>query len=220
MDQDRLAMVAYMVSAEQRSPAQFIYQTRDSSHSSFKSFRNIIQLLFVVLVTNLTVVAAEARLGDSLSAYKTHHAATLKASGQNGSDYMFEVIIDPRIQITVPGYAAGITITVTNNKISGQSMAIRLGMNPYQAGSTAASQGYDFVNEAIGKPSPKDKTQLEAETKDFTQAMQRALVGPPEHIQYPKHNEQIVLSRDNLGNLIIAVIGPSLPSPSSKPGKK
>ncbi|HEY9871075.1 MAG TPA: hypothetical protein V6D08_18055 [Candidatus Obscuribacterales bacterium] len=151
---------------------------------------------------------AEARLGEDFAKYKTRVAKGFIATGEKKSgatvNYMFQLVVDQKQQLASPGYAAGITITAQNGKITGQSMAIRPGTNPFVGGTLAAIHGFAFAYEALGKPLPTDKLKAEMQFKAFSGAVTQAFMGNPQNLRYPGFPGMITLTRDPSGNLIVA----------------
>src|SRR5438105_2967198 len=143
----------------------------------FASIFNLVpQIIFTILLVILTSQVAYARLGESFQGYKTRLSSISKLQAQTGDNYMFELAVDPQVAASSSGYAAGATITVKDGKISGQSLAIRLGVNTYLASTLAASQIFNFICEAAGKPLPKDKSQLDSDIRPVNQAVTLALM--------------------------------------------
>lgn len=152
--------------------------------------------------------AAEAKLGESYQTYKSKVVQSWTPAAEDtnarGSNYRFTLKVAPEQENASSGYAAGLTITVVNGKISGQSMAIRTGSNQMVGAAMATAHGFAFAYESIGKPMPKEKAKTEAEFKAFSEAVGQAFMGRPQNIKYPGFNSLITVARDNLGNLIIA----------------
>lgn len=170
---------------------------------------------------------AEARLGEDFAKYKTRVARGFIATGEKKSgntvNYMFQLVVDQRQQLASPGYAAGITITAQNGKITGQSMAIRPGTNPLVGGTLAAIHGFAFAYEALGKPLPTDKLKAEMQFKAFSGAVTQAFMGNPQNLRYPGFPGLVTVTRDPSGNLIVAARPEQAPSyqqaPPPAPGK-
>lgn len=167
---------------------------------------------------------AEARLGEDFVKYKMRVAKGFIATGEKKSgntvNYMFQLVVEPKQQLASPGYAAGITITAQNGKITGQSMAIRPGTNPFVGGTLAAIHGFAFAYEALGKPLPTDKLKAEMQFKAFSGAVTQAFMGNPQNLRYPGFPGLVTITRDASGNLIVAARPEQAPSaqPAPAPG--
>jgi len=176
-------------------------------------------LLFVCL--QAACPGAQAKLGEDFAKYKARTAKGLIAAGErkNGdaTNYMFQLAPDEKQQLASPGYAAGVTITAVNGKITGQSMAIRPGNNPIMGGTMAAIHGFAFAYEAIGKPLPTAKPQAEAQFKAFSDAVTQAFFGNAQNLKYPGFSGLITISRDGVGNLVVVARNPTLAQPAKKP---
>lgn len=173
--------------------------------------------IFVVALAFLIsgFAPAQAKLGEAFDAYKARIANAFTPAGQRGNYYMFNMKVEPKEAMASPGYAGGLTVTVTNGKVTGQSLAIRPGLDALVGGTLAAMHGMVFAYEAIGKPLAKDKTQGDAEFKAFSTAVGQAFLGQPQNVRYPGYGGVITLSRDGTGNLIVACRNPGAPAVSS-----
>ncbi len=170
----------------------------------------------------------QAKLGESYQSYKTKVVQSWTPAAEDtnakSSNYRFTLKVAPEQENASSGYAAGLTITVVNGKITGQSMAIRTGSNQMVGAAMATAHGFAFAYESIGKIMPKEKAKTEAEFKAFSEAVGQAFMGKPQNIRYPGFNSLITVARDNMGNLIIAAtpatpIGqPSSPDKSTASG--
>src|SRR5581483_8060018 len=122
---------------------------------------------------------------------------TQQMPGMDGRsiNHIFDVIVDDKKAQLVPGYAAGTTITVLDDKVSGQSMAIRFGAMQGMSQAVASQDAYDFALEAIGKPKPTKKDAAVKEAQEFSQAINRAfMLQQPQLIRYPNIKAQVVIS--------------------------
>jgi len=178
-------------------------------------------LILCAACLELAQPAAHAKLGESFPAYKAKIIKNWTQTAQDSvgpkTNYRFTLIISPQQQNASQGYAAGLTITVADGKIVGQSVAIRPGMNQVVGAAMATAHGFAFAYEAIGKPIPQEKAKSEAEFNAFSQAVGQAFMGKAQNIRYPGCSGLITVTRDNLGDLIIAAT-PASPV-SSPPGK-
>jgi len=179
----------------------------------------ILGITFALLAIFAGAGAVEAKLGQDFQTYRT---ATLKAwkpagESKSGTDtnYRYQMPEDVKQQQISPGYAVGLTITVSGGKISGQSLAIRVGANPIGGGLLSALQGFAFAYESLGKPVPTRKDQLDFQFKAFSGAVTQAFLGQAQILRYPGYPGKITLSKDSIGNLIIAVT-PENPLPAAQ----
>jgi hypothetical protein len=169
-------------------------------------------------------VPAHARLGEDFAAFKVRILHVYESAGQQNNNFFFKLKLTPRQQQLAPGYAVGITTTVINGKIVGESMACIAGNN-HQLGSTlAALDAFTFTCEATGKPLPQEQKQAQAEFTAFARIVQQAFSGQPQAYSYPGYPNKISLEVDKTGRLIIACSpqesqaqqvpsGPTLPPP-------
>ena len=143
----------------------------------------------------------DAFMTKSASAYK-YKSSTKKA---DRSYYMFSMITDATVQQQAPNFAAGITITVVDKKIVGESMALRIGDN-YAAGKELATlHVMDFAYESLGKPAPSSESAANAELNQFSIAIDQVMAGTAQHVTYPGYNDRITMSRTSDGQLLVAV---------------
>ncbi len=181
--------------------------------------------LLLLLWLMVSSQPGEAKLGESFQLYKTKVARSWNVAGVQGdgakNNYRFSLIVPQQQQDASPGYAAGLTITVVDGKITGQSVAIRPGSNPLVGAAMASAHGFAFAYESIGKPIPEGKAQSEAEFNQFTQAIGLAFNAQPQYLRYPGYSGVITVMCNNLGDVIIAAVpAPALaPAPASPPAK-
>lgn len=152
---------------------------------------------------------AEARLGEPIQAFKNRVAGAYKAKPvtkkEDRSYHMFSLMPSNEVKEKTPGFGVGITATVVDGKIVGQSMAIRFGDN-YDAGKKlGALYTMDFAYESIGKPPPKSKEAVDVEVGQFAMAIEQVLAGNSQHVSYPGFAYRITMSRTKEGDLLIAV---------------
>lgn len=166
------------------------------------------KFLFVLLMAAAISICfsgqAQARLGEDFSAYKGRISNSFSQIGQSGDNYMFKMNIDPKQAAASPGYAGGLTVTVANGKITGQSLAIRPGLNAVVGATLATVHGLMFSYEALGRQPPKSQELINNELKAFGGAIKQAFMGHPQNIRYPGNPGVITISHDKMGNYIIA----------------
>jgi hypothetical protein len=169
--------------------------------------QQILKTSGVILGLLLSIGASlpsEAKLGQDFTEYKKRISTAFVASGQQGNNYMYTMTIDPKQAMASPGYAGGLTVTVANGKVTGQSLAIRPGIQPVFGPTIATVHSFAFAYEAIGKELPKNEKAGEAEFKAFGGAVAKAFQGQPQNLRYPGYPGIITVSRDASGNLIVA----------------
>jgi hypothetical protein len=172
---------------------------------------NILAGCLALSLCFLTSIAAQAKLGEPLKAFKARTAKLYKPTqdmpGTDGKsmNHIFEMIVTDKKAAISPGYAVGVTITTVNDKIVGQSMAIRSGATASIGTSLAAQDAYEFAIDAAGKPKPAKKEDALRELQSFTEQVNRAYLGQTQYIRYPNVKAQIILSFDRMGNLLVAV---------------
>ncbi len=151
---------------------------------------------------------ASARLGQALASYKQEQGKELvpidKKEGERSTYYMFAMRIDPRQARVSPGYAAGVTITVVDGKVVGQSLAIRPGNNASKGADLARVHAFAFAYEALGRPVPKNREKAQREFDSFCQAVSLALSGQPQRIRFRGYQGRITVCQEQSGNLIVA----------------
>lgn len=172
---------------------------------------------FAIAVTFLSAYDAQARLGESFATFRTKIARNYKFKSERKNDqktyYMFSLVTDPNSATSAPGYAGGMTVTVMNGHITGQSLALRLGEN-YEAGkSLASTRALDFVYEALGKPMPTNQQAIEKEREAYSSAIDQVLANTPQNLRYPGFNGVITLSQAPEQTVIIAATSDAAPPP-------
>lgn len=172
----------------------------------------------------LAATPGEAKLGDNFVAYKAKiiksWAPAAEDTNGNKTNYRFTLLVAPEQQSASPGYAAGLTITVVNGKVTGQSMAVRPGSNQMVGAAMATAHCFAFAYESLGKPMPKDKSQSEAEFKAFSQAVGQAFSGKLQNIRYPGYSGIITVTSDGSGDLIVAATNPPEKTTAAKQTKR
>lgn len=168
-------------------------------------------------LTLLQSSSAEARLGEPYATFKVKAAKGFKFKSESKKDtrtyYMYSMSLDAPTMQAAPGFAGGLTVTVINGHVTGQSMVMRLGEN-YEAGKTlAVAHALDFAYEALGKPSPKSKESTDREFQQYTNAIDLVIGGSPQNLRYPGFNGVITLSLASDQSVIIAATPDAAPPP-------
>jgi hypothetical protein len=169
--------------------------------------------LFAILSSFLCLsfaLKAEARLGEPIANFKARNAGhyqlkSEKKKDQSTSYYIFSLIIDKEQREAAPNLAGGITITVTNGHITGQSLALRFDSGSEAEKLLGVAHCLEFVYEAIGKRRPLTKTAQDNELNAFTAGVNQALAGSPQCVRYPGFHAKITLSRTTAGDLVVGV---------------
>ncbi len=170
-----------------------------------------------IALTLLQCSLAEARLGESFATFKVKAAKGFKFKSETKKDtrtyYIYSMALDATTMQAAPGFAGGLTVTVVNGHVTGQSMVMRFGDN-YQAGKAlATAHALDFAYEALGKPSPKTKESTEKEFTQYTSAIDQVMGGSPQNLRYPGFNGVITLSVSPDQGVIIAATPDAAPPP-------
>lgn len=160
---------------------------------------------------------AEARLGEPFATFKVKAAKGFKFKSESKRDtrtyYMYSMSLDAPTMQAAPGFAGGLTVTVVNGHVTGQSMVMRFGDN-YEAGKAlAVAHALDFAYESLGKPSPKSKESTEREFQQYTNAIDLVMAGNPQNLRYPGFNGVITLSLSSDQGVIIAATPDAAPPP-------
>jgi hypothetical protein len=168
-------------------------------------------------LTLLPSSIAEARLGEPYATFKVKAAKGFKFKSESKKDnrtyYMFSMSLDATTMQAAPGFAGGLTVTVINGHVTGQSMVMRLGEN-YEAGKAlAVAHALDFAYESLGKPSPKSKDSTDREFQQYTNAIDMVIGGSPQNLRYPGFNGVITLSLASDQSVIIAATPDAAPPP-------
>lgn len=169
-----------------------------------------ITLKFLALGAVFLVIppAAIGRLGETVESFRSHTGKIYRFKNDSRKDdnhyYMFSMVLDPQQQEAAPGVAAGVTLTTLNGRITGESMAIRLGDGSPAAKLFGLSKALAFAYYAIGKTASKNSRESEAEFSAFSAAAEQALFGMPQNIRYRGYNSKITLSRTASGDLVVA----------------
>lgn len=170
-----------------------------------------IVLQFIIAWAALFVIppAAIARLGETVESFRSHTGKIYKFKNDSRKDnnhyYMFSMLLDAKQQEAAPGVAAGITLTTVNGRITGESMAVRLGDGSAAAKLFGLSKALEFAYSVLGKPASKNSKEAEAEFSAFSAAAEQALFGLPQNIRYRGYSSKITLSRTAAGDLVVAI---------------
>jgi hypothetical protein len=171
--------------------------------------KNLITLASGLLL-NLLIIQppATARLGEEFSVFNSQILSNFKSKGketkQEKSYYRYTMILDKATEQAAPGFDGGLTVTVENGFIVGQSMLIRMGDNREAGKALAALHTLDFAFESLGRPSPKTKQEVQRELQSYTAAVNKALAGSPQNIRYSDAIGKITISKRPDGSLALA----------------
>ncbi len=179
------------------------------------------RLLPVFLLAFLSQPSAEARLGEDFGAFLQRFTKTTKSlkplaqlPGVSTQHFTFEVNVPVEQKKASPGFAAGVTVTVTEGKIVGQSLAVKPGNNMTVGQKLAGIHGFTFAYEAIGKAIPPTRDKAEVEFKAFCDAVDRACMGDQQYLRYPGFKAVVAIRTDaTSGNILIAAT-PDTPAPT------
>lgn len=177
--------------------------------------------LLVLFLICLCAPKAQARLGEDFGSFLNRFTKATNAlkplaqlPGVSTQHFTFEVNVPVKQKKLSPGFAAGVTVTVTEGKIVGQSLAVKPGNNVPAGQKLACLHGFSFTYEAIGKAIPPTRDKTEIEFNAFCSAIDRACMGEVQYLRYPGTRALVAIQRDSTnGNILIAVT-PEMPTPS------
>jgi hypothetical protein len=165
-------------------------------------------LLLALVDLLLAQPPALARLGEDFTSFEGRIISNFKFKGketkQNRSYYRYTMLLDKSTEQAAPGFDGGLTVTVENGLIVGQSMLIRMGENNEAGKALAALHTLDFAFESLGRPSPKTKQEVQRELQSYTAALSKALAGTPQNIRYADTPGKITVSKRPDGSIAIA----------------
>jgi hypothetical protein len=161
------------------------------------------------LTTLLAGTASQARLGEDISKYKEKVAKVYATKSQSTKDgktnYLFSINMDPQIIKVAPDFGGSLNITADQSgKIIGQTMALRLGKNIDIGKSIAVRYVLDFTYEALGRTVPKNTKEVGNEVVSYTTVINKALIGDPQNITYPKIKGKIVATKQSDDTIVFA----------------
>jgi hypothetical protein len=153
--------------------------------------------------------AVEAKLGAPVSSFsqRMFRFFFLKDQTTKGDTaYLrYSLIGDPQRQKVSPGFAGGVTLTVKEGAISGESLVIRLGDNPKAGKALATLLAINVAYEGIGKDPPSQPAVQEKEIKSYLAAIEAALNGAPQTIRYKGFNSKISLLCTKTKDLLLTI---------------
>lgn len=200
---------------------QWSNQEADQSTSERKSTGSALSLIAVLLLLVSTPRAADAKIGEPIANFQMRYKSLLKlrasqapgatqahgtSSGKEVRNFQFALLIEDSERQAAPGFGGGVTVTVKEGKIAGESIAFTLGQDHFVGGQLASSYGLKLANDAIGRTVPGDKIKEDREQEIFSRTSSIALAGSPQVISYPGYENRIILSRSDEGNLLIAIL--------------
>jgi hypothetical protein len=160
---------------------------------------------------------ADARLGENFVDFRRTVLRNYRFKSESKKDVrtdsMYTLVVDQKSQEAAPGFAAGLTVSVVNGRITGQSMVLRIGDN-YDAGKTlVTSHALDFAYEALGKPSTKNQDGSEKEFNAYSGAIDSVLAGQPQNLRYPGFSGVINIRGYGNGEVLITAKTDATPPP-------
>lgn len=183
--------------------------------------------LLVLLFALTSPPSAEARLGEDFGAFLNRFTKTTKSlkplaqlPGVSTQHFTFEVNVPMDQKKASPGFAAGVTVTVTEGKIVGQSFAVKPGNNVTVGQKLACIHGFAFAYEAIGKSIPPTRDKAEVEFNAFCNAVDRACMGELQYLRYPGFKALVTIQRNSAsGNILIAATPEMQAAPTALPAR-
>jgi hypothetical protein len=157
----------------------------------------------------LAGTSSQATLGEDISKYKAKVAHVYTSKSQttkdNKTNYLYSINMDPQIKKVAPDFGGSLNITVDQSgKIIGQTMALRLGKNTDIGKTIAVRYLVDFAYESLGRTIPKDTKEVGNEVVSYTTVINKALIGDPQNIVYPKVKGKIVATKQSDDTLVFA----------------
>jgi hypothetical protein len=117
----------------------------------------------------------------------------------------YSLIGDPQRQKVSPGFGGGVTLTVKEGVISGESLLIRLGDAPKAGKALATVLSLNVAYEGLGKDPPTKPAVQEKEIKAYLTAIEAALSGSPQTIRYKGFNAKITVLCTKTKDLLLTV---------------
>ena len=114
--------------------------------------------------------------------------------------------MDPQIKKVAPEFGGSLNISVDPRwKDSiGQTMALRLGKNVDIGKTIAVRYFVDFSYESLGRTVPKNTKEVGNEVVSYTTAINKAMMGDPQNITYPKIKGKIVATKQSDDTIVFA----------------
>jgi hypothetical protein len=164
---------------------------------------------------------AQARIGGPVSSFQAKNGRLFTFKSRTIKDnkiyYFYSLNSHPAQQHTSPGFAGGITLTIDQNKIVGESFILRLGADQEVGKVLATAVCMELTYEAIGKPAPTTPALRGKEFKSYSNAITRGLSGLPQVIRYKGFPMRITVSRTDQGELLLAIIPNPVPEKTPTP---
>jgi hypothetical protein len=163
----------------------------------------------LVVISVFISLPATAKIGAPTASFDAKMGKLFLLKDHNLKEgvayYHYVLIGDPDRQRRSPGFGAGMTLTVKANKITGQSLVIRLGQNRQVGKMFSVMLSMNVCYEALGKDPPKTEKVTNQEVKSYASAIERALSGAPQSIRYNGYPMKITISRTKESDLLVAI---------------
>jgi hypothetical protein len=179
---------------------------------------------FIILATLAYSLGSPAagKIGASIRTFQANNGRLFvfknRTVKEDKTYYVYSLISHPAQQHSSPGFAGGITLTTSGDKILGESLILRLGADQEVGKVLAVAICMDLTYEAIGKPAPKTQSLRATEFNSYSDAITRGLAGLPQVIKYKGYPMKITVSRTNEGELLLAIV--PLPTATDKTTKQ
>lgn len=192
-------------------------------HNLFSPFSSRL-VPFVIYSTLLTAAnccgPVQARIGQTSSDYMSSANTKFKLAKQTSTSLVYSILISEQENRVSSGFAAGATISLRDGKVSGQSIAIRIGSNSYTGKVLAAAHILDFVYEAIGKSvAAMNKPSMEEEILKYKAAVTQAMAGRAQELRYKGFNYNIKISSNQAGSVMAFILPGPPPATGNKPAR-
>lgn len=177
---------------------------------------SLVRLAILLGLVSASCAPADARIGESLGSFKAKCAQFYTQKNEKKKEDRTYIMYSLKPNASQPsGFGVGMTVTIVDGKVVGQSMAIRMGDN-YELGKVQAiGHTIAFINETLGRPITTDPAAVQKEFSDLGQAVEQALAGSAQDIRYPGYTSRIRIARSGDGDLLLAAT-PDLGQDASK----
>lgn len=164
----------------------------------------------VIILYYLLGIRVESRVGDPIQSFQAKNARVFiykdHTTRANKVYYHYSLISDQAQQKSSPGFAGGMTITTDSGKVLSESLVIRLGTNSQVGKLMACAIFLDITYDAIGKPLPTKEIVKQSEFDSYMKAIDGALAGQPQIIEYKTYPMKIMVSKTNNNDLLLTIM--------------
>jgi len=166
-------------------------------------------LFVLTLWSYLVGSAADGKIGGTVQSFQAQNSRILAFRSRSPKEgkvyYMYSLRNRPATQDPSFGFAGGLTLTTSADKIIGESLVLRLGNNPETGKEMAREILMTLTYEAIGKPPPNRADVQAKESEAYSNAVFLALAGLPQTLKYKGYPMRITLAKTNENDLLLAI---------------